>query len=286
MYNHNVKQFRSRSGPIQTTTCSGSKLFPKCHNQASKVEISEPKYTCLYSDSLFLLTVPSNQEPQSDFSQQTGYGESPRHQQTFNAQQDDYTSAYGTQRDVTSRQELTTRQEPPYLPQTETDNRETLASQEQWRQPTMKPEDKDLEQSNVPYKRDDQGFETRSPARRHSQDATRRQSGEREESHGRRRRQSGNYEAQREREDQRSQPSEHRRHRDDARDYRDDRQEGKEHRDETRGHRERRRRQSGDYEGQREREEYRGQRDEHRSHRRHSKKRGSLEGSEFQDVSL
>ena len=229
---------------------------------------------------------PPSQEPQNDFSQQTGYEDDFSHRQTFNAQHDDYTSSSrDTQHNVSGGQETTTRQAIPYLPQTEGDDIDNFATREHWKQASVKSGDREKEKTDAPRMRDDHSFESRSPARRRSEDVTKRQPGEREESSGRRRRQSGNYEAQREREDHRQQQSEYRRHRDDARDYRDDRQESKEYREESRGHKERRRRQSGDLEGQREREDHRGPREEHRSHRRHSKKRGSLEGSEFQDVS-
>ena len=164
------------------------------------------------------------------------------------------------------------------------DDVDNFAYREHLKKTSARPEPQEREPTDVSH--DQPSYDGRSSGRRRSDDSTRRSTGEREETSGRRRRQSGNYEAQRERDDYRSQPEDHRRQRDDYRDYRDDRQDGRDHRDETQGHKERRRRQSGDTEGQRERDDRRGSREEHRRHRRHSKKRGSLEGTEFQDVCM
>ena len=236
------------------------------------------------------ISAPTAPDTRSGYNQPNTYGGDFSHRQAFNVEQDDYTSALASQRDAKMNQETTTKQSIPY--QTSGDDIDTFAYREHMKQVADKAKQQEvqggeIESTTAVSMRDETGYQPRGSGRRRSEEM-RRQSGEREETSGRRRRQSGNYEARREREDNRSQ-DDYSRQQDDYRQEsegnRDYRQDEREHGGRSHGHRERRRRQSGDIEGQRERDDYRGSREEGRRHRRHSQKRGSLEGTEFQDVS-
>ena len=238
------------------------------------------------------ISAPPVQETRTGYNQPSTYGEDGGYRQAFNANQEGYTSAFASRRDANMGQETTAQQGVLY--QTSGDDIDNFAYREHMKQVADKAKQQEVQEgerepTTAPSMREDTGFSPRGSGRRRSEEM-KRQTGEREETSGRRRRQSGNYEARREREDYRSQQDDYGRQQDEYRreseGTRDYRQDERENGTSAHGHKTRRRRQSGDVEGQREREDSRGSREEYRRHRRHSKKRGSLEGEEFPDVRL